>query len=106
MGEPYDPDTSVQLDRYYVYQAILRDIRGIKAQKEIRELFDSEKLEDIKTYADSVAGVGGKTDWHRKKPLELHAYLDNNREGLLPWQKRGIKIPEVPEGIVYNNMGV
>ena len=109
VGEPYDPDTIVQLDRYHVYQAILRNIGDKKAQKEIRELFDSEKpeemLEYIKIYADSVAG-DEKTDKRRKKALELHAYLDNNREGLLPWQKRGIKIPEAPEGTVYKDMGV
>lgn len=107
--EPYDPDTIVQLDRYHVYQAILRNIGDKKAQKEIRELFDSEKpeemLEYIKIYADSVAG-DEKTDKRRKKALELYAYLDNNREGLLPWQKRGMKIPEAPEGIVYKSMGV
>ena len=107
--EPYDPDTIVQLDRYHVYQAILRNIGDKKAQKEIRELFDSEKpeemLEYIKIYADSVAG-DEKTDKRRKKALELYAYLDNNREGLLPWQKRGIKIPEAPEGTVYKDMGV
>ena len=107
--EPYDPDTIVQLDRYHVYQAILRNIGDKKAQKEIRELFDGEKpeemLEYIKIYADSVAG-DEKTDKRRKKALDLYAYLDNNREGLLPWQKRGIKIPEAPEGIVYKNMGV
>lgn len=107
--EPYDPDTIVQLDRYHVYQAILRNIGDKKAQKEIRELFDREKpeemLEYIKIYADSVAG-DEKADRRRKKALELHTYLDNNREGLLPWQRRGRKIPEAPEGIVYKNMGV
>ena len=31
--EPYDPDTVVQLDRYHVYQAILRNIGDKKVQK-------------------------------------------------------------------------
>lgn len=107
--EPYDPDTIVQLDRYHVYQEILRKIGDKKAQKEIRELFDREKpdemLEYIQVYADSVAS-DDKADRRRKKALELHAYLSNNREGLLPWQKRGIEIPQAPEGIVYKGMGV
>ncbi len=104
--EPYDPETIVQLDRYHVYQEILRKIGDRKAQKEIRGLFDSEKpdemLEYIKAYADSVAG----DEKSRKKALELHQYLGNNREGLMPWQKRGIEIPDAPEGIVYKGMGV
>lgn len=107
--EPYDPDTIVQLDRYHVYQEILRKIGDRKAQKEIRELYDGERpdemLEYIKIYADSVAG-DGKTDKRRKKALELYTYLSNNREGLLPWQKRGVEIPPAPEGIVYKGMGV
>ena len=107
--EPYDPETIVQLDRYHVYQEILRKIGDKKAQKEIRELFDSEKpdemLEYIKIYADSVAG-DEKTDKRRKKALELYKYLSNNREGLIPWQKRGIEIPAAPAGIVYKGMGV
>lgn len=107
--EPYDPDAIVQLDRYHVYQEILRKIGDKKAQKEIRELFDGEKpdemLEYIQVYADSVAS-NDKADKRRKKALELHAYLSNNREGLLPWHKRGIEIPQAPEGIAYKGMGV
>ena len=36
-------------------------------------------------------------------PLYAQTY---NREGLIPWQKRGIEIPAAPEGIVYKGMGV
>lgn len=107
--EPYDPETIFQLDRYHIYQEILRKIRDKNAQKEIRELFDAEKtdemLEYIQIYADSVAS-SDETDKRSKKALELYAYLSNNRDGLLPYQKRGVKIPETPEGIVYKNMGV
>lgn len=45
--EPYDPETIFQLDRYHIYQEILRKIGDRKAQKEIRELFDAEKTEEI-----------------------------------------------------------
>lgn len=38
--------------------------------------------------------------------MELYKYLDNNREGLLPYDKRGIKIAEPPEGVIYKGMGV
>ena len=47
-----------QLDRYHICQEILRKIGDKEAQKEIRELFDADKpdemLEYIKTYAASV----------------------------------------------------
>ena len=107
--EPYDPETIFQLDRYHICKEILRKIGDRKAQEEIRELFQAEKMDEmleyIQIYADSVAG-NDETDKRRKNALELYSYLNNNREGLLPWQKQGRKIPEAPEGITYRNMGV
>lgn len=109
INESYDPETIFQLDRYHVYQEITRKISDKKAQKEIRELFDFDKpeemLEYIQTYATSMESPGEK-DKNSRKALELYKYLDNNREGLLPYDKRGIKIAEPPEGIIYKGMGV
>ena len=103
--EPYDPDTIFQLDRYHIYQEILRKI----GDKEARELFEAERIEEllefITVYADSVETPDGK-DKRSKNARELHTYLKNNREGLLPYQKQGKKIPEPREGILYKNMGV
>lgn len=45
-------------------------------------------------------------DKESRKARELYQYLYNNKEGLLPYDRRGIKIPEPPEGIVYKKMGV
>ena len=109
INEPYDPDVIFQLDRYHICQEILRKIGDKEAQKEIRELFDADKpeemLEYIKTYAASVESPDEK-DNRSKKAMELYQYLDHNREGLLPYNKRGIKIAEPPEGVIYKGMGV
>lgn len=61
-------------------------------------------LEYIKTYATSVESPDEK-DNRSKKAQELYKYLDNNRDGLLPYDKRGIKIAEPPEGVIYKGMG-
>ena len=107
--EPYDPDTIIQLDRYHIYQEILRRIGDKEAQREIRRLFDEEKIEEmleyIENYAESV-GSPDEKDKSSKKARELYQYLSNNKEGLLPWQKRGIQIPEPGEGILYKGMGI
>lgn len=107
--EPYDPETIFQLDRYHIYQEILRKIADKKAQQEIRELFEADKpdemLEYIQTYATSVESSDEK-DNRSKKAMELYKYLNNNKEGLLPYDKRGVKIPEPKEGIIYKEMGV
>ena len=107
--EPYDPEAIFQLDRYHIYQEILRKIADKKAQQEIRELFEADKpdemLEYIQTYATSVESSDEK-DNRSKKAIELYKYLNNNKEGLLPYDKRGVKIPEPKEGIIYKEMGV
>jgi hypothetical protein len=109
INEPYDPETIFQLDRYHIYQEILRKITDKEAQKNIRELFDDEKIDEmleyIQTYATSVESPD-KKDKSSQKAKELYSYLNNNKEGLLPYNKRGITIPEPAEGIVYKGMGV
>lgn len=46
--EPYDPEVIVQLDRYHIYQEILRKISDQKAQKEIRELLEADKPDEMR----------------------------------------------------------
>lgn len=62
-------------------------------------------LEYIRVYADSIESDDPK-DKGSKNARELYKYLGNNREGLVPYQERGIELPEAPEGIAYKNMGV
>lgn len=106
--EPYDPDTIFQLDRYHIYQEILRKISNKDAQKEIRRLFDEEKMDEmleyIQIYATSVASQD-ENDKSSKKAMELYQYL-NNKDGLLPYDKRGINIPASEKGILYKGMGI
>ena len=107
--EAYDAEAIFQLDRYHIYQEILRKISNKEAQKIIRDLFDEEKIEEmleyIQIYATSVASPDEK-DKTSKKALELYQYLNNNKEGLLAYDKRGITIPEPKEGILYKGMGI
>ncbi len=79
------------------------------AQDQIREMLEQKKvdemLEYIQIYADSIESDDAK-DKGSEKARELYRYLYNNKEGLLPYQERGIELPETGEGIVYKNMGV
>ncbi|MHB8130655.1 MAG: ISLre2 family transposase [Mobilitalea sp.] len=107
--DPYEPETVFQLDRFHIQQCIKKKIVPQEAQKEINRLFEEgrydEMFEYINIYADSVESNDEK-DKSSKKARELHEYLNNNREGLTPWQKQRNDYPEAPEGIVYKNMGV
>ena len=107
--EPYDPDVIFQLDRYHIYQEVLRKITDKKARQEIRGLLEEEKigemLEYIRIYADSVESPDEK-DKRSGKARELLKYLENNKQGLLPYDRQGIEIPEPGKGLVYKHMGV
>lgn len=109
IGEPYDPDVIFQLDRYHIYQEVLRKIKDKKAQQDIRNLLDEEKIEDlleyIRIYADSVESPDDD-DRRSKNARKLLKYLENNKDGLLPYDRQGVTIPEPPEGIRYKHMGV
>lgn len=107
--DPYEPDTVFQLDRFHIQQSIKKKIVSSEAQKKIGRLFEEgrydEMLEYISIYADSVESDDEK-DNNSRKARELYEYLNNNKEGLVPWQKQRNNYPEAPEGIVYKNMGV
>lgn len=108
--DPYEPDTVFQLDRFHIRQEIKRKLNQDKeAAKAVEELFEAERMDEmlsyIQIYADSVE-TDDEKDKRAKKAWELYRYLNNNKEGLMPYQKRGISLPEAPEGMRYGNMGV
>lgn len=108
--DPYEPDTVFQLDRFHIRQEIKRKLNQDKeASKAVEGLFEAERMDEmlsyIRIYADSVE-TDDEKDKRAKKAWELYQYLNNNKEGLMPYQKRGISLPEAPEGMRYGNMGV
>lgn len=106
--EPYDPEVIFQLDRFHIYQEVKRKLKDKEAQKAVTELFEAGKMEEmleyIQVYADSVEN-NDERDKRSSNAKKLHEYLSNNKDGLLPYQERGIKIPEAKPGIIYKNMG-
>ena len=109
IGEPNDPDAIIQLDPFHVHKEIRRCIADREAQAAVEELLAAKDTEGvlsyIEIYADSVdSNEPGNNK--AKNARELLKYLSNNKDYLIPWQERGIKIPKPPEGVAYKNMGV
>ena len=42
---------------------------------------------------------------NKEKLTELHQYLSNNKEGLIPYKERNLKLPPAPEGVEYRQLG-
>ena len=68
------------------------------------KLFENGQIEEVldylAIYKDSLSD-----DVEIEKAENLINYFSANREGLLPYQKRGIELPESPDGLAYKNMG-
>lgn len=108
--DPYEPETVFQLDRFHICREIKQKLNQDEAaRKTVEDLFHEEKMDEmleyILMYADSVE-TDDETDKRAKKARELYQYLNHNREGLMPYQKQGLTLPELPEGMRYGNMGV
>ena len=74
----------------------------------LQNKYNADEIEEcfnyIEAYATSVESPIS-TDKGSKKARELLEYFKNNQEGLIPYQRRGIKLPKEPQGIVYKNLG-
>lgn len=108
--DPYEPETVFQLDRFHIRQEIKRKLNQDKeVAKVVEELFEAEKMDEmleyIRVYGDSVE-TDDEKDTRSQKARELYQYLNSNKEGLMPYRKRNIRLPEPPEGMRYGNMGV
>ena len=98
-------DAVLQLDPFHKGQAIMRAVKDKDRRKELNKAI-AEK--DVDGAIDRVCGMiaTSSSDMPTLKKLEdLATYLVNNRDFLLPWQERGIRMPEPPAGVVYRNMG-
>ena len=100
-----DKSTCFQLDPYHRNKVIKEKIHNKQAQKEILDLLQEEKIDEVfhylELYKNSLSEESEIADAE-----ELTGYYENNREGLLPYQSQGLKLPENPDGLEYRNMGV
>ena len=99
-----DKETIFQLDPFHRNKAIRENLSHKKAIRDVMELLEEEKLEDmfeyLAIYKESLAD-----DNEIEKAEDLIRYFNANKDGLLPYHKRGIDIPASPQGLTYKNMG-
>jgi hypothetical protein len=93
-----------QLDAFHRNKAIRQYVRNPEMQKKIFKLLYTEQIDNmldfIETLSNSVENEAEEEDLHT-----LHAYFTNNKDGLVGYHRRGLKLPEPPEGKVYRRLG-
>ncbi len=99
-----DKETVFQLDPFHRNKAIKENLSHKKAIQDVLELLEKEQIDEmfeyLTIYKDSLTD-----DNEIEKAETLIRYFSMNRDGLLPYQKRGIDIPANPKGLIYKNMG-
>jgi hypothetical protein len=99
-----DKETIIQLDPFHRNKAIREKIHDEDAQIDILNFLYNKDITGLFNYLDSY-----KNSICDDKEIEdaqtLITYFNNNKEGLIPFQSRGIKLPDSKDGTVYRNLG-
>ena len=99
-----DKETVFQLDPFHRNKSVREKLAHPKAVRDVMDLLEGENIDGLFQYLEIYRNsLSDETEI--KNAEDLISYFSTNREGLLPYQKRGLKIPESPEGLVYKNMG-
>ena len=99
-----DKSTCFQLEPFHRNKAVKEKIHQEKAVTDIMELLSKEKIEELFVYLETYRKSLGEES-EIKEVEDLIRYYENNREGLLPYQSQGLRLPKHPEGLEYRNMG-
>jgi len=99
-----DKETIFQLDPFHKHQAIRTYIANKNAIKDIERLLAAGDVDEVLRFIEMYAD--GLEDYEEElNARALLTYFQNNRDGLIPYDKRGIAIPKAPDGIIYRHMG-
>ena len=99
-----DENVHYQLDPFHKYQAVVRSVKDRKHRSEIKKLLQKNKIEETLLYIKKLALITEEIK-ESEKIMNLYNYFQENKEGLLPYNERGLNIPKSPEGLIYRNLG-
>ncbi|MGI6585326.1 MAG: UPF0236 family transposase-like protein [Lutisporaceae bacterium] len=99
-----DDTTQYQLDPFHKHKAILKSVRDADQRNIIYKLLDDRKIDEVLVH---IARLANDTEDEKEqmKLKVLYKYFKENREGLIPYQERGLDIPKPPAGIEYRSLG-
>jgi hypothetical protein len=103
-GGLVDPDVHFQLDPFHKNREITRKVKDKNQRETVRKLLTEKRIEELLLYLKGISELANE-EADRKKLAELHEYFSNNKEGLIPYQERGLKLPTPPAGVEYRNLG-
>jgi hypothetical protein len=99
-----DGHTHFQLDLFHRNRAIRQWVKDDEMRGHIFELLCEERIDELLEYIGALTN-SVYDEQEKANLLELLSYFTNNKDGLVPYYRRGLKLPESPEGKEYRRMG-
>lgn len=99
-----DADVHFQLDPFHKNREITRKVKDEGQRETIRRLLSEKRVTDCLKFIKGLAEIA-EDEGDKKNLMGLYEYFSSNKEGLLPYQERGLKLPEPPAGVEYRNLG-
>ena len=99
-----DENVHIQLDQFHRNKAITRNVSNPEVRENITELLYAKEI-DLMLHVIEVEALSTNDEDEREKYMTLHTYFENNKEGLVPFYRRGLIIPAPPDGKEYRRMG-
>lgn len=93
-----------QLDPYHRNKAIISYVHDTEKRKGLFELLYSKRIEDLMNCIEAY--INSSEDIEEQKELnKLYVYFNSNKNSLTEIHRRGLDIPQAPEGKVYRHLG-
>ncbi len=99
-----DENIHFQLDPFHRNKAIRASVKNAEAREQIMKLLYVKDIDHLLVYIEALSN-SVEDEEERENILKLWTYFSNNKDGLLPINRRGLKLPEPPEGKEYRRMG-
>ena len=99
-----DDTVHFQLDPFHRNKAVTEYVSDLESRERIKELLHSEDI-DLLLHIIEVEALSTDDEKERENYLKLLGYFQNNKDALVPYYRRGLDIPEPPDGKQYRRMG-
>jgi hypothetical protein len=99
-----DETVHFQLDQFHRNRAVLRLVSDLEARRIILSLLYSGQIGLLLTVIEAYSN-STMDEAERENYLQLHSYFSSNKDGLIPYHRRGLDLPKPPNGKEYRRLG-
>lgn len=99
-----DETVHFQLDTFHRNKAVIENVNDPDMRKEIFRLLYKKQIDLLLRYIEAQSN-SVEDEKECEKLLALLTYFQNNKDGLIGYDRRGLPLPEAPEGKEYRRLG-